>query len=206
MGFDVAGVILAGGLARRMGGGDKALIELDGTPLLRLVCERLSPQVNRLVLNANGDPTRFAGYNLPVVKDPIEGAAGPLAGVLAGLEWVHANAPDAKWMVSVAGDTPFFPRDLVDCLAAACLEGNGDMACASSNGRAHPVFGLWPVKLAGALRDAVIEEGVRKVDQWTGRYRCIEVEFSSQPHDPFFNLNRPEDLIQARAFLSKAAS
>lgn len=195
---NIAGVILAGGLARRMGGGDKALIDLGGRPLVAHVIARLSPQTDRIILNANGDPERFAEFDLPVVPDPIEGAAGPLAGVLAGLEWASVNCPACSWIVTVAADTPFFPENLVDRLTASCQERGGDMACATSNGRAHPVFGLWPIALVDDLRKALVEQGIRKVDQWTGQYNCVETDFETDQIDPFFNVNRPEDLDRAR--------
>lgn len=195
---EVLGCVLAGGLARRMGGGDKGFLSIGGKPILDRVIERLKPQVSSLIINANGDPERFAGFGIPVVPDSVEGFAGPLAGVLAGLEWAKANAPSARWVATAATDTPFFPRDLVSRFLAAC-EGT-DLACASSRGRAHPVFGLWPVRLAEDLRRAMTEEGVRKVDLWTARHRLALVEFDA-PHDPFFNANRPEHLAEAEALL-----
>ena len=201
-GSAVAGVILAGGLSRRMGGGDKALLELGGTTILERVIERTRPQVAALALNANGDPARFASFGLPVVADVIEGYAGPLAGVLTGLEWAAANAPDCRWLASVACDAPFLPGDLVARLLDAVAAGGADMACAASAGRHHPVFGLWPLALGDALRRAVIDEGVRKVDAWTGRYRLAVAEFEATPADPFFNANRPEDLEAAAALLA----
>lgn len=199
----VAGVILAGGKARRMGGRDKALIDIAGKPALDRALERLRPQASPIVINANGDAARFAGYGLPVAADTISGFAGPLAGVLTGLEWVRAHAPETRWLVSVAVDTPFFPRDLVSRLLAAVKEGGADMACAASAGRAHPVFALWPVALADDLRRAMVEEDMRKVDRWTARYRLVEVEFSAKPFDPFFNTNRPEDIATAEAAITE---
>ncbi|NNG04055.1 MAG: molybdenum cofactor guanylyltransferase MobA [Inquilinus sp.] len=189
----IAGVILAGGLARRMGGGDKGLRLLAGRPILDHVIERARPQVAALVLNANGPAERFAGYGLPVVADGVEGFAGPLAGVLAGLDWAAANAPGCTHLASFACDAPFLPRDLVARLAAAVGRG-ADLACAASDGRAHPVFGLWPLSLRDDLRRALVEEGVRKVDVWTARHRLVHVDFPLGPIDPFFNANRPEDL------------
>jgi molybdopterin-guanine dinucleotide biosynthesis protein A len=191
------GVILAGGLARRMGGGDKALVELAGRPLLAHAIERLAPQVDRIVINANGDPARLDSFRLPVVADSVEGFAGPLAGVLTGLEWAAANAPECAWVASVAVDAPFFPADLVARFVAAVEAEGADMACAASNGRAHPVFGLWPVRLAGDLRRALVEQDVRKVDAWTARYSLAEAVFPAPVVDPFLNINRPEDLAAA---------
>ena len=190
----VAGVLLAGGLSRRMGGGDKALLALGGETILSRVIERARPQVSALALNANGDPTRFEAFGLPVVADVVEGFAGPLAGVLTGLEWARAHAPGCRWLASFATDAPFLPRDLVARLLAAVAHDGADMACATSAGRHHPVFGLWPVRLADALRRAVLDEDIRKVDVWTARYRLAVAEFAAEPFDPFFNANRPEDL------------
>jgi molybdenum cofactor guanylyltransferase len=197
----VVGLLLAGGLSRRMGGGDKALRLLGGVSLLDRVVERLRPQVAALVLNANGDPARFAGVGLPVVLDSVPGFAGPLAGVLAGLDWAAGNRPDCPFVVSVATDAPFLPRDLVARFTAGIEAARADLACAASQGQAHPVIGLWPVRLREDLRHAVIEEGVRKVDVWTARYRLATVTFASQPVDPFFNANKPEDLAAAAALL-----
>jgi len=200
---DIAGVVLAGGLARRMGGGDKALLELGGRPILAHVIERLEPQVGSMVINANGDPARFAAYGLPVAADPVDGFAGPLAGVLAGFDWARDNLPGAEWIVTVASDTPFFPSDLVARMAGAVEAEGAEMACAASGGRHHPVFGLWPVRLAEDLRRAMIDEDIRKVDIWTARYQLAVAEFGTDPFDPFFNANRPEDLEKARSLLDE---
>lgn len=200
---DVAGVLLAGGLARRMGGGDKGLRLLGGRPVLDRIVERVRPQVGPLAINANGDPARFAAYGLPVVPDPVADFPGPLAGVLAGLDWAAEHAPGCRFVASFACDAPFLPEDLVDRLTAA-VEGGADMACAASGGQSHPVFGLWPVALRADLRRALVEEGIRKVDRWTARYRLAEVDFPTVPFDPFFNANRPEDLAEAERLLAAA--
>ena len=197
----VVGVLLAGGQARRMGGGDKCLRQLGGGTILEHVIARARPQVAALVLNANGEPARFARFGLPVVADVVEGFAGPLAGVLTGMEWTRAHRPDCTWIGTIATDTPFFPTDLVARLLAAVHEDDAELACASSDGRAHPVFGLWPVRLAEELRAAMSEEGIRKVDVWTARHRLVEVPFATDPIDPFFNTNRPEDLAEAERLL-----
>jgi molybdenum cofactor guanylyltransferase len=199
----IAGVLLAGGQSQRMGGGDKNLRLLGGKPVLAHVIERAKPQVDALVLNANGDPQRFASFGLPVIADSITGFAGPLAGVLAGLDWAAKNLPEAELVASFATDAPFFPRDLVSRLAVALEEGGFDLACAQSNGQAHPVFGLWPVSLRAALREA-LAGGMRKVDRWTARYKLVEVEFLAEPVDPFFNANRPEDLAEAERLVALA--
>ena len=201
VGMNVIGLLLAGGLSRRMGGGDKALRLLGGVSLLDRVIGRLRPQVAALVLNANGEPARFAGFGLPVAADSIAGFAGPLAGVLAGLDWTAAHRPDCPLVVSVPTDAPFLPKDLVVRLARGLDEAGAEIACAVSGGQAHPVIGLWPVSLRENLRRALDEEGIRKVDQWTARYRLAEIAFPDQPVDPFFNANRPEDLAAAAALL-----
>lgn len=202
----VIGVLLAGGLARRMGGGDKGLISIGGRPILDHVIKRLRPQVTAMILNANGDPARFAAYGLPVVADPVSGFAGPLAGVLAGLDWARANCPGVAWCLTVATDTPFFPEDLAARLLQAVDREGADLACAASGGRHHPVFGLWPVALADDLRHALVEEGLRKVDQWTARHRLVVVEFPTESYDPFFNANRPEDIAAAERILAMSAA
>ena len=200
-GAKTIGVLLAGGLGRRMGGGDKPLRTIGGRTLLQLVIERMRPQVMELVLNANGDPARFAAYGLPVVPDSVVDNPGPLAGVLAGLDWAVENRPDCPVIVSVATDAPFLPADLVARLTEGLEREGADLACAASGGQAHPVVGLWPVRLRADLRRALVDEGVRKVDAWTARYRLATVDFSARPIDPFFNANRPEDLDRAVALL-----
>ncbi len=204
-GAGVAGVLLAGGRSRRMGGGDKALLEVGGETILARVIARARPQVAPLTLNANGDPARFANFGLPVIADVVEGFAGPLAGVLTGLEWAAEHAPDCAWVASFATDAPFLPADLVAGLLAAIERDGADMACAASGGRHHPVFGLWPVRLAAELRHAVVDEDVRKVDVWTARYRLAVAEFAAEPVDPFFNANCPDDLVEAAALLARLA-
>lgn len=200
---DVVGVLLAGGQARRMGGGDKCLRPLGGRPLLAHVIERLRPQVETLVLNANGEPGRFAAFGLPVLPDVLLEFAGPLAGVLTGMEWARTARPDCAWIVTVATDTPFLPPDLVARLRSAAIAADLPLACASSQGQAHPVFGLWPVRLAADLRHAMTVEALRKVDRWTARHGVVEVPFEPRPIDPFFNANQPEDLIEAEALLAR---
>ncbi len=191
------GLLLAGGLARRMGGGDKPLRTIAGRSILAHVVERLSPQCDSLVVNANGDPARFADYGLPVVADSVPDFAGPLAGILAGLDWMAANRPANEWLVSVAADTPFIPRDLVARLHEARAAQNVPLACAASGGWTHPVIGLWPVSLRDDLRRALTVEDERKIDRWTARHGCASAEWPVEPVDPFFNANRPEDLDEA---------
>jgi len=191
----VLGCVLAGGLARRMGGGDKPLQTLGGRSLLAHVLERLRPQVGAVILNANGDPARFAGFGLPVVPDGVPEYPGPLAGILAALDWAAAMRPDLPFVVTVPGDSPFLPGDLVARLRAA-----GPLACAASGGWTHPPIGIWPVALRGDLA-AAIADGERKIDRWTARHGCVAVEWPVLPRDPFFNANTPEDLVEAERLL-----
>jgi molybdenum cofactor guanylyltransferase len=210
--MNIIGLMLAGGLSRRMGGGDKALRLLGGRTLLERVIARLRPQVDALVLNANGDPARFAGFGLPVVADSVPDFAGPLAGILAGLDWTAAHRPDCSLVVSAPTDAPFLPGDLVSRLVQGMQAEGADLACAASDGQPHPVIGLWAVRLREELRRAVADEGVRKVDIWTARYRLATVSFADRMSefgpagDPFFNANRPEDLDRAAALLNRLES
>ena len=199
---EIAGVLLAGGLARRMGGGDKCLRVLAGRTLLARVIARAAPQVDPLILNANGDPTRFADYGLPVVPDTVPGRAGPLAGILAALDWVAERAPDRALVASFATDAPFLPPDLVARLVKARDGTGADLACAASGGRAHPVFGLWPVALRADLRAALVARGERRIDRWTARHELVEVAFAIDRVDPFFNANRGEDLAEAERLIT----
>jgi molybdopterin-guanine dinucleotide biosynthesis protein A len=206
---NILGLLLAGGQSRRMGGGDKALRVLGGRPLLQRVVDRMRPQVAALVLNANGDPARFAGFGLPVVADSIPDFAGPLAGILAGLDWAAEHRPDCPVIASVATDAPFLPENLVSNLHEGMTAEGAELACAASAGQPHPVIGLWPVRLRDDLRRALVEEGVRKVDVWTSRYRLATVSFpelslgDGLAIDPFFNANRPEDFARAAALLDR---
>jgi molybdopterin-guanine dinucleotide biosynthesis protein A len=197
------GLILAGGLARRMGGGDKILLRIGGATILQRVLERMRPQCARLILNANGDPARFAATGIPVVPDSVPDFAGPLAGILAGLDWVAEHAPDTKWIVSVPGDCPFLPRDVVARLHASRLSVNTPLACARSGEWRHPVVGLWPVTLRKDLRRALVEEGLRKIEIWTARHGVAIAEWPDKPIDPFFNVNTPEDAAAAERLTSE---
>ena len=193
----VPAVILAGGLARRMGGGDKPMRIIAGKTILDRVIARLRPQCDGLILNANGDPARFAGFNLPVVADSVADFPGPLAGILAGLDWMAANRPETKWMLSAAGDCPFLPRDLVAQLDQARATKSAELAVASSGEQTHPVIGLWSVRLRDELRQALVVEGVRKIDRWTARYPLATVSWPTTPLDPFFNANTVADIAEA---------
>jgi molybdopterin-guanine dinucleotide biosynthesis protein A len=191
------GAILAGGLARRMGGGDKPLRTVGARTVLARIVDRLTPQVARLILNANDDPLRFGEFRLPVVADSLPDHPGPLAGVLAALDWAAAADPAIAWVVTAPGDAPFVPRDLVARLHAARGSGDTMFACAASQGRTHPVIALWPVAIRDELRRAVAEQGIRKIDLFTQRGGCATAEWPARPVDPFFNVNTPEDLAEA---------
>ena len=200
---DTLGAVLAGGLARRMGGGDKPLRLLAGRPLLRHVLDRVSPQVAVVVLNANGDPARFADYALPVVPDGVPDNPGPLAGVLAALDWAAERRPDLPWVLTAPGDCPFLPFDLAERLHAAREAAGVPLACAATGSRTHPPVGLWPVSLRSVLRDALLG-GERKIDRWTARFGCAVAEWPAGPTDPFFNANAPADLAAAAEALLRS--
>lgn len=201
----LTGVLLAGGQSRRMGGGDKCLAKIGAKTMLEHVIERLRPQVARLVINANGQPERFAHFNLPVEADTIGGFAGPLAGVLSGMQWSRRNIPDETAIVTAATDAPLLPRDLVVRLLHAADGHPKRIVLAQSGGRTHSVIGLWPVGLAGDLKKA-LEDGVRKVLDWTDRHDTVCVTFPFEriggvEIDPFFNANRPDELDKAQKIL-----
>lgn len=191
------GLILAGGLARRMGGGDKGLIKIGGQTILDRALSRMTPQCMRVIISANGDPSRFSFTGLPVVPDEIPDFAGPLAGILAGLDWAAANAPDTEYVVSAPGDCPFLPRELVQRLEEARKKSDQPLACAKSGDWRHPVVGLWPVALRSDLRHALLEEDLHKIEVWTARHGVAIAEWPDTPIDPFFNVNKPEDAARA---------
>ncbi|WP_350336204.1 molybdenum cofactor guanylyltransferase MobA [Coralliovum pocilloporae] len=193
------GVILAGGLSRRMGGGDKSLLDLNGLNLIDHVVKRLRPQVTDIAINANGPSDRFSYLGYSVIPDSIEGFAGPLAGVLTGLDWAAEAHPDASHIVTAAADTPFFPQDLVERLSAAAGDRSDAILLASTGGKTHSVFGLWPVALRHDLRDWLTSQDNRKVLAWTDRHGFDLVSFDDPASDldPFFNINRPDDLDAA---------
>ena len=194
---DIPGVLLAGGLARRMGGGDKPMRQICGRTILERVIARLKPQCDGLILNANGDPARFAAFRLPVIADTVADFPGPLAGILAALDWMAAHRPEVKHVLSAAADCPFLPRDLVARLEGARRAENAELAVACSDGQTHPVIGLWSVHLRGELRHALVEEDVRKIDRWTARYPLATVNWPVTPVDPFFNANTVDDIAEA---------
>jgi molybdopterin-guanine dinucleotide biosynthesis protein A len=191
------GVLLAGGLARRMGGGDKPMRTIRGRTILDRVIARLAPQCDGLILNANGDPARFAAFGLPVIADTVQDFPGPLAGILAALDWTAANRPDVGWILSAAADCPFLPRDLVSRLQRARIEQDAQLAVAASAGQTHPVIGLWGVALREELRHALVKEDIRKIDRWTARYKLATVTWPVEPLDPFFNANTMDDIAEA---------
>jgi molybdopterin-guanine dinucleotide biosynthesis protein A len=190
-------VLLAGGLARRMGGGDKPMRRIGGRTILERVIARLRPQCGELILNANGDPARFAEFGLPVIADTVKDFPGPLAGILAALDWTAAHRPDVPFILSAAADCPFLPRDLVARLDRARAEQDAQLVVASSGGQSHPVIGLWSVALREELRHALVVEDVRKIDRWTARYKLATVSWPTAPLDPFFNANTMDDIAEA---------
>jgi molybdopterin-guanine dinucleotide biosynthesis protein A len=194
---EVPAVLLAGGLARRMGGGDKPMRTIGGRTILERVIARLAPQCDGLILNANGDPARFAAFGLPVIADGVADFPGPLAGILAALDWTAANRPDVKFILSAAADCPFLPRDLVSRLHQALTEQQAQLAVAASGDQSHPVVGLWNVALREELRHALVVEDIRKIDRWTARYRLATVTWPTKPLDPFFNANTMDDIAEA---------
>jgi molybdopterin-guanine dinucleotide biosynthesis protein A len=203
------GLVLAGGLARRMGGGDKARIEIGGVSILDRVLALLSKQCTAIIINANGDPERFADTGCPVIPDNVPGHPGPLAGILAGLDWLAAQDNGIEWIVSVPGDCPFLPDDLVEKLhqARRRQETGVPLACARSGEWRHPVVGLWPLALRENLRKALVQEDLRKIEVWTARHGIAIADWPADPIDPFFNVNTPEDAERAaRIALQHAGS
>ena len=191
------GVLLAGGLARRMGGGDKPMRQIAGRTILDRVIARIQPQCDGLILNANGDPARFASFGLPVIADTVKDFPGPLAGILAALDWAATNRPGVEFILSAAADCPFLPRDLVERLHRTRAEQNAQLAVAASAGQSHPVIGLWNVALREELRHALVVEDMRKIDRWTARYQLATVTWPAEPLDPFFNANTMDDIAAA---------
>jgi molybdenum cofactor guanylyltransferase len=193
---ETLGAILAGGLARRMGGADKARIRIGGATILERVLARLRPQCARLVLNAN-DAGRFVDAGLLVVADSVPDFPGPLAGILAALDLAAAQTPEIAWVLSAPSDCPFLPRDLVARLHRARRDSGTMIACAASSGRRHPVIALWPVALRDDLRQVLAREGTRSVGEWSARYTLAVAEWQTVPVDPFFNVNTPDDVAEA---------
>ncbi|BAT60388.1 molybdenum cofactor guanylyltransferase [Variibacter gotjawalensis] len=197
------GLILAGGQARRMGGGDKALLRVGGSTILDRTLERFAPQCADTIINANGDPARFDFTGLTIVPDDVPGSAGPLAGILAGLDWCAAHRPDIEFVASVSGDCPFLPTDLVRRLHAVREAENKPLACAQSGEWRHPTIALWRVDLRSDLRHALVDDDLRKIEVWTARHGVAIASWPDKPTDPFFNVNTPEDLRAAEALIGE---
>lgn len=193
----ICGLILAGGQARRMGGGDKCLLPLSGKSLLQRTIERAQPQVDHLLLNANGNSLRFARSKLPVVPDQVEEFKGPLAGVHAGLCWMRDADPDNEWMMSFASDTPFFPGDLVSRLMSAAKTHSVQIAVAESNKQMHPTFALWHASLIDIIEETLQLEKVPSLQEFVKSQKMVSVDFATKDYDPFFNINTPQDLYKA---------
>ncbi|MTI09024.1 molybdenum cofactor guanylyltransferase MobA [Curvivirga aplysinae] len=197
----IVAVVLAGGLARRMNGEIKPLKELAGKSILSHIIDRITPQVDQIVINLNQNEDLFRKYGYPITKDSIDGFVGPLGGVLAGMDWIAENFPEAEYMISVPGDGPFLPLDLVERLLLPIRENDKQLSVAVSNGRTQPVVGAWDISLRENLREALLEEKLYKVDRWTSRYRIGEVDFSQPDYDPFYNTNKIEDIAEAEKLL-----
>jgi molybdopterin-guanine dinucleotide biosynthesis protein A len=199
------GLVLAGGLARRMGGGDKARIRIGGVTILQRVLACLEPQCAGVIINANGDPSRFADTGLPVVADSVPDFAGPLAGILAGLDWAAENKKQCQWLASAPGDCPFLPENLVARLHEVRLAAGTPLACARSGQWRHPVVALWPVALREDLRRALVDKGLHKIEIWTARHGVAVADWPAEPLDPFFNVNTPEDAARAEALAARVS-
>jgi molybdopterin-guanine dinucleotide biosynthesis protein A len=186
-----------------MGGGDKARVKIGGVTILQRVLGCLKSQCGDIILNANGDPARFADTGLPVVADSVPDFAGPLAGILAGLDWAAANAPAKEWLLSVPGDCPFLPNDLAARLHHTRAAAGVSLACARSGEWRHPTIGIWPVALREDLRHALVEENLHKIELWTARYGIAIAGWPDKPIDPFFNVNTPEDAARAETLAAQ---
>jgi molybdopterin-guanine dinucleotide biosynthesis protein A len=197
---ETVGVILAGGQARRMGGADKALIPLGGTTLIERAIARASVQVTDLIINANGDPARFAHLGLPVIADRVPGFVGPLAGILAAFEWMRANRPKSRWLASFACDCPFFPMDMVARLIERA-RGERTLVAVAASGQHHPVFAAWSAEIAGTSEEVLVRGGFRKMDDFIATVPSVRVSFAADPIDPFLNINTPEELARAEDFI-----
>ena len=193
----VLGIILAGGKSRRFGIGDKFFQKLDGETLLSRVIERIVTQVDTLIINSNSDRSKFSEYPYDIIPDIIPGYAGPLAGILTGMEWAKENLPEYKWIATFAADAPFVPLDCVDKMLNAVVSEDTNIVCAASGGRTHPVCAIWQIKLSEPLRLAITQDNIRKIDNWTEGQNLSVVEFPIEPFDPFFNINHFKDLLQA---------
>ncbi len=196
-----AGILLAGGRSHRMGGSDKPFMSLGGKPLLAHAISTLQPQCDALLISANGDLARFAAYGLPIVADDVPDFAGPLAGVLAGLDFIATYLPEARFAVSAATDTPFLPSNLVARLHLARETEDAELVCARSGGRTHPVIALWPITIRADLRHALVDEDLRKIERFLERYRLAYADWPIGGINPFFNINTPADMAEAERIL-----
>ena len=199
----VVGLILAGGLARRMGGGDKCLLPLAGKTLLQRTIERAQPQVDELLLNANGSSLRFARMRLPVIADHFTDNPGPLAGIHAGLAWLTKDNPDGEWLVSFASDTPFFPKDLVPKLLNAAIDKQAQVAVATSRTGMQPTFSLWHASMLANIETVLHSGKIPSLQEWITQQRYTAVEFATGEYDPFFNINTPQDLYSAETQITR---
>ena len=199
---NTVGVILAGGRARRMGGVDKTFVKLGGEALIARAMARASLQVGELLINANGDPSRFAKFGVPVFSDSIDGFLGPVAGILAGLEWMREHRPDARWLASFACDCPFFPHDMVERLIDKAQSENALVAVAASGEQHHPVFAVWNASIPATSQGVLKDQDMRKMDNFVACFANTRVLFPSEPIDPFFNINTPDDLQRAEMLLA----
>ena len=205
---DIPGIILAGGLSRRMGGGDKGLLMLGKTTIIERVIDKISPQVGSLAININGDSSRFPDYKLPIIPDSIKGYLGPLSGILAGMEWAFKNGN--RYIATVAADTPFLPDDFIKRLHTMVKSKNLNIGIAASRILSgddvfiHPTFGIWEVALKDDLRDALAND-TRKIMFWAKKFKLDYYYFdtSDKLSDPFFNINTPDDLEEAKYRLKK---
>ena len=198
----ITGVILAGGLAKRMGGGDKCLLPMGGKTLLQRCIDRASPQVEDLILNANGNSLRFARTRLPVVADLFPAYPGPLAGIHAGLMRMHEIDPDREWLASFASDTPFFPLDMVEQLYAAAIEHDAEIVVTQSRGRQHPVCALWHASVRTRIESLLKRGQTPRLQEWISTQKVTYVDFPAETYDPFLNINTPQDLYAAEAQLA----
>ena len=188
-----------------MGGGDKCLIPIAGIPMLDFVFIRLKRQLNQIVINANGDPNRFAHMELPIVSDSVKGFPGPLAGILAGLLWIQENLESSNYLLTVASDTPFFPEDLKSNMLDESQKDSNAIVLASSGGKTHPVFGLWPTRITSDLKNWIDQNQSRKVMDFVNTHSNYLVEFDlvemgNEIIDPFFNVNAPDDIVIAENY------
>lgn len=188
---------MAGGQSSRMGGGDKPLIKLGDETVLSRIHRLIAPQLDHIIINANGDGARFNDFGLPVIADVLPGHPGPLAGILTAMDWAATHCPQVSHILSLPGDAPFMPKDLLNKLDEALKDHQADIVCARSGSQVHPIVALWSCDLRDQLHHALVVEDLHKIRAWTARFKLIEVSWSCEPYDPFFNMNSPEDVVEA---------